>query len=429
MSQITISKSVLNGSIEIPASKSIFQRACAAAVLKQGATVIKNCGYSNDDKAAIEIIKTLGTQAVFVGTSAIFKFEPKIEQVTETVVLDCNESGLSSRMFMPVVNTIFYSSKFIGEGSLTKRPFQPLIDALKALGIEVYDNNGSLPIRLEGNLLPQDITVDGSSSSQFLTGLLLAFSSFSLSEPVTITVTNLVSKPYIDLTLQVIASFQLNTPQNDAYQTFTFHPKPLELGQQLKYTVEGDWSAGIAVLVAGAMCGEVIAEGIDAFTLQGDKQILQALMEAGVRTSIESDKVTASQASLKAFHYNAIDTPDAFPVLAALATQCEGTSIIEGVHRLVHKESNRAEVILQTLTTCGVDASIQDDMLVIKGKTAIKGGLMLSSAGDHRIAMMITLLGMVAEEPIVLTESEVIAKSFPSYYESLIKVGANIQQH
>lgn len=427
MNQISISKSTLQGTLTAPPSKSVFQRACAAAVLKQGATVLKNGGYSEDDKTAVEIIRKMGAQVVFVGTTAIIKFENENSHITETLQLNCNESGLSSRMFMPVAATIFYSSTLEGEAGLKKRPFGPMIAVLKALGLQVTATNDTLPINIEGNLVPEDIQIDGSTSSQFLTGLLLAYSSFSLSEPVVITVSNLVSKPYIDLTLQVISDFGLNVPENNGYHTFTFHPRTLTYGQQLKLEIEGDWSAAITLLVTGALTGEITVDGIDTFTRQGDKAVLSALMDAGVRLSIESDKVTAVRQPMKAFHYNATDTPDVFPVLAALATQCEGTSVIEGVHRLLHKESNRAEAIIETLTALGVSVTLQDDLLLVKGKAVIRGGITLDSYNDHRIAMMIAILGMLAEEPILLTHAGVVNKSFPLFYEELIKIGANIQ--
>ncbi len=427
MQQITISSSKLDGTISAPPSKSLFQRACAAAVLKQGATVIKNGGYSDDDKAAIEIIKKLGANVVFVGTTAIIKFENNSSHITDTLYLDCKESGLSSRMFMPIAAVIYYASIIDGAESLKKRPFGTMIQTLKDLGIEVSTDNGSLPIKLIGNLLPRDITIDGSVSSQFLTGLLLAFSSFSLSEPITITVLNLVSKPYIDLTLQVIEDFGLNLPQSNNYSTFVFPVKTLTPGHQFKYEIEGDWSATTTMMVAGALAGNIVIEDINTFSKQGDKAVLQALMSAGVRLSIEENKITVQQSPLKAFHYNAVDTPDVFPVLAALATQCEGTTAIEGVTRLVHKESNRANAILEVLEKLGVQAKIQDDILLIEGKQSIKGNVRFDAYGDHRIAMMICLLGLIAEEPIVLENAQVINKSYPLFYEELIKIGANIK--
>jgi 3-phosphoshikimate 1-carboxyvinyltransferase len=426
--QITISKSVLNGTITAPPSKSLFQRACAAAVLKQGATVIKNGGYSDDDKTAIAIIKQLGAQVVFVGTTAIVKFENTAVSDTSTLSLYGNESGLSSRMFIPIASTIYYNTIWEGKESLQKRPFGTIINVLRALGLQVNAENDTLPIQIEGNLLPSNIHIDGSESSQFITGILLAYSAFSITESICLTVTNPVSKPYIDLTLQTIEAFGLNVPENDNYTSFIFQPKTIKLGQQLKVTIEGDWSATVSLLVAGALTGEVVVDGIDSFTQQGDKFVLTALMDAGVRLSVQNNIVTAIQQPLTAFHYNAIDTPDAFPVLAALATQCEGVSVIEGVHRLIHKESNRANSIIEVLTQLGVTANIQDDLLVIKGKQIIKGGITLHSYNDHRIAMMITILGLIAEEPIVLKDAAVIQKSYPNFYDELIKIGANIHK-
>lgn len=428
MKQVTISKSIINGTLTAPPSKSIFQRACAASILKQGATVLKNGGYSDDDKTAIAIIKQLGAQVVFVGTTAIIKFENKNVNIADTLTLNCNDSGLSSRMFMPVASSICYTSIIEGSDSLKKRPFKHIIEALRAIGLQVFSENNTLPIKIVGNLIPQNVDIDGSISSQFLTGMLLAYSSFTLEEPVTITVNNLVSKPYIDLTLQVIEDFGLNVPEHEDYRSFTFHPKKITFGEQLKLEIEGDWSAAITLLIAGAITENITVDGIDAYTRQGDKAALSALMDAGIALSITPHNITATHQTLKAFHYNATHTPDMFPVLAALATQCEGISIIEGVERLIHKESNRADAIIDTLTQLGVEAKIQDNFLSIKGKATIRGGITLQTHNDHRIAMMITLLGMVAEEPIVLEDAYVISKSFPSFYEDLIKIGANIKQ-
>jgi 3-phosphoshikimate 1-carboxyvinyltransferase len=427
MSKIIISKSTLSGNLTVPPSKSIFQRACAAAVLKQGATVIKNGGYSDDDKAAIEVIKTLGAQTVFVGTSAIIKYENKEQKYSETFHLDCKDSGLSSRMFMPIVASLYYSSVITGSDALKKRPFTTMIDTLLQLGLDIYTSDYSLPIRIEGNLLPQDITLDGSVSSQFLTGILLAYSSFSLSSPVTVTVSNLVSKPYIDLTLDVIGAFGLNVPTNESYEKFTFLPKQLTLGSQVKFEVEGDWSSASTLLVAGAIAGSIEIDGINTFSNQGDKSVLSAFMDAGAILSIEAEKIRITNTDMKAFHFNALDTPDLFPVLAVLASQCEGTSAIEGVHRLIHKESNRALAIVEILNQIGVETVIQDDLLLVTGKASIKGGVTLSSQNDHRIAMMICLLGLVADEPIVLEDAHVVSKSYPGFYEELIKIGANIK--
>lgn len=422
-----ISKSTLSGNITVPPSKSLFQRACAAALLKQGATVIQNCGISDDDHAAIDIVKQFGAQVVFVGTSAIMKFEQSSQQITETIKLNAKESGLSSRMFMPIAATLYYSSIIDGEGSLKNRPFLTLINALRALELQVFSDNDLLPIRIEGNLLPQNITIDGSQSSQFLTGLLLAYSSFSLATPVTITVENLVSKPYIDLTLKIIEDFQLNKPQHNNYQTFVFEPKDITPGQKIKYVVEGDWSAGITLLVATALTGETTIEGLNAQSVQGDKQVLHALMDAGIKLEMDADKITVVPQTLKAFTYNATDTPDAFPVLAALASQCEGVSVIEGVHRLKHKESNRAEAIVEVLTKLGVAVKIADDRMEIEGTKNIQGGITLNAFGDHRMAMMITILGMIATEPIIMEDGHVVRKSYPSFYEDLKNIGANIQ--
>jgi 3-phosphoshikimate 1-carboxyvinyltransferase len=221
----------------------------------------------------------------------------------------------------------------------------------RKLGIEIASNKGMLPIKIKGPLQPKDITIDGSLSSQFLTGLLFAFAK-AATEPVTITVNNLKSKPYIDLTLQVMKDFGY-VGENNNYESFTINPKPLN-PKPLNYTVEGDWSGGAFLLVAGAIAGKIVVKGLDVFSTQADKAILKAIMDCGANISIEEKQIEVAPAlELKPFHFNATDCPDLFPPLVALAAYCNGTSVIEGVSRLAHKESNRGLTLQEEFAKMG----------------------------------------------------------------------------
>ena len=205
---------------------------------------------------------------------------------------------------------------------------------------------------------PKDIVVDGSLSSQFLTGLLFAYSGADASD-VTIKVKNLNSKPYIDLTLKLMADFGLKTPENKNYQEFYFPKRSIaEFSHaSFNYTVEADWSGGAFLLVAGAISGNIAVKGLDIFSTQADKAILQALMQSEANISITEDQIEISESKLKAFHFDATDCPDLFPPLVALASYCEGTSVIEGIHRFTHKESNRALTLQEEFGKMGIEIS------------------------------------------------------------------------
>jgi 5-enolpyruvylshikimate-3-phosphate synthase len=177
-------------------------------------------------------------------------------------------------------------------------------------------NDGLLPLQIQGPLQPGSIEIDGSLSSQFLTGLLFAFSAAKASG-VTITVNNLNSKPYIDLTLQVMKDFGMAIPVNNNYQSFSFASVDTRqsTAKQLTYAVEGDWSGGAFLLVAGAIAGDILVKGLNVFSTQADKAILQAIMQSGANISIEENQIQVRKSRLKPFHFNATDCPDLFPPL------------------------------------------------------------------------------------------------------------------
>ncbi len=416
--KVTIKPSNINGILTAPTSKSSMQRACAAALLHNGQTVINNPGKSNDDLAALGIIQKLGASVEINNEKLIINNEGNHLLSND---INCGESGLSIRMFAPIAALNNQQIIINGTGSLLKRPMDFFDEIFPQLGIKVESKNGMLPIKIKGPLQPKDITIDGSLSSQFLTGLLFAFAK-AATQAVTITVTNLKSKPYIDLTLQVMKHFDY-TVENNNYKSFTIKPGNQLTNQPINYTVEGDWSGAAFLLVAGAVAGNIIVKGLDVFSTQADKAILQALIDCGSNISIEEKQIIISiPLTLKPFHFNATDCPDLFPPLVALAAYCNGTTVIEGVSRLAHKESNRALTLQQEFAKMGVEIILQDDLMMVKGGEGIKGAT-VHSHHDHRIAMACAVAALKAEGETVIEEAEAINKSYPDFYEHLEKIG------
>jgi 3-phosphoshikimate 1-carboxyvinyltransferase len=414
----------LHGQVMAPVSKSAMQRACAAAVLHQGSTTIWQPGRSKDDQAALRLIQDLGatvqdhTDHLIISSRGV---------VPQSAHIHAGESGLSMRMFTPIAALSERSIRIEGEGSLTTRPMAFFDEVLPLLGVRCETHQGRLPIQIQGPLVPADIEIDGSLSSQFLTGLLMAFSA-AATGPATIRVKDLKSKPYIDLTLQVMEQCSMALPKVHQYETFVFDGVPSTKPTHIEYRVEGDWSAAAFLLVAGAIAGHMQVDGIDAFSTQADKAILQALMSAGAVLSIHADHVVASQAPLQAFHFNATDCPDLFPPLVALAAHCAGKTVIEGVSRLVHKESNRAATLQSEFAKLGVPISIQDDWMIIEGKQAIQSAL-CSSHHDHRIAMALATAILPTDATVRIEHAAAIAKSYPKFYADMQSVGVIIQNH
>src|SRR4051812_48139917 len=185
---VKIKPSVLTGSIFAPASKSSMQRACAAALLSEGASEIINPGRSNDDKAALDVIQKLGARVVYNDDGSLTIHSQGVDPVEEEI--NCGESGLGIRMFTPIAALSNRQITINGIGSLYTRPMDFFDEIFPALNIKIQSRGGKLPLRIRGPLIPADIEVDGSLSSQFLTGLLMAFGA-SVTTPVTIKVKNL----------------------------------------------------------------------------------------------------------------------------------------------------------------------------------------------------------------------------------------------
>jgi 3-phosphoshikimate 1-carboxyvinyltransferase len=435
--KVIIQPSAITGTIMAAASKSAMQRACALALLHEGETTIINPGKSNDDMAALQIIRELGA-VVNMNNSGPKAGEPdKISidsptQKNRTIKkggsiprVNCGESGLSFRMFAPIAALSADEIILAGEGSLLNRPMDFFDKIFPQLGVAIESDHGKLPLKIKGPLVPRDITIDGSLSSQFLTGLLMAFAK-AATGAVTITVTNLTSKPYIDLTLQMMKHFGFEV-ENINYERFCIQPQTINRKPQA-YTVESDWSGAAFLLVAGAIAGEIMVKGLDVFSTQADKAILQALMMAGAVISIEEKQVSVAPPlgnRGKAFHFNANDCPDLFPPLVALAAYCEGTSVIEGAGRLQHKESNRAITLQKEFAKMGVSITLQDDLMLIEGGAGPKGA-MLHAHHDHRIAMACAVAALQAAGETQIDNAEAINKSYPEFYRHLKMLGANV---
>lgn len=428
--QALIQPSTISGSLTAPASKSSMQRACAAALLKGGKTILHNPGSSADDLAALDIIQQLGATVTKEGDSIIIESNGVLPKNAN---IHCGESGLSARMFTSIAALSDQEIYITGSGSLVKRPLSFFDGILPQAGASCNSNNGFLPLTVKGPLQPRNIEMDGSLSSQFLTGILMAFSAAE-AQDVTISVNSLNSKPYIDLTLKVMEDFGLPVPINNSYKSFYF-PKNKTTASSNKpvtYSVEGDWSGGAFLLVAGAIAGNLEIRGLDVFSTQADKAILQALMQSGVGMSVEEARIEIRQSPLKAFHFNATDCPDLFPPLVALTSYCNGKSVIEGVHRLTHKESNRAITLQEEFGKLGVTIILQDDLMIVEGGNTISGAT-VSSHGDHRIAMACAIAALKASSPVTIEGAAAVNKSYPQFWQHLqqagVAVALNNQEH
>lgn len=406
-----VSSGRLKGIVAPPCSKSYAQRALAVALLASGKSVLRNMDFCNDTLSALNCIKMLGAEAERTDEHTIVVeggLKPRGN------LLSVGESGLSARLFTPIAALCGEPIVISGEGTLLYRPMDMMIQPLRALGVDVRDGGGRLPIEVCGPMKGGQIDVDGSVSSQFITGLLL---SLPLAEQDTvINVNAAVSKPYLDMTIDTAERFGVAIEHNDYEQFYIAGGQSYEATE---YDVEGDWSAAAMLLVAGAVAGEVAVKNISTLSKQADVAICDALVRAGAELTSESDMVSAAHRELHGFEFDATNCPDLFPALATLAAAAEGESRIKGTHRLEHKESNRAEAIRTEFGKLGIEVDLsEEDIMIIRGG-AIRGGVEVDSHGDHRMAMTLAVAGLLSDGGVTIHGAESVAKSYPDFFETL----------
>lgn len=413
----TVAPSNINGTLKAPASKSMTQRAIAAALLAAGETTIINPSYCDDSLAAMSIAEGLGAR-VKPG-----KGEMSITGGEELRVskLNCGESGLAIRMFSPVAALYPREIHITGAGSLKNRPMNMIEEALQQLGVECTTNSGFLPLTIKGPLKGGKCEIDGSISSQLLTGLLMALP--AADQDSTIIVNSLNSKPYIDMTIQVLEKFGIKIT-NDNYKRFLIGGN--QKYKAARFVVESDWSGGAFLLVAGAIAGDITVEGLRSDSRQSDKSILTALDRAGAKMSISDNSVAIMRSDLEAFEFDSTESPDLFPPLVALASYCNGVTGIKGARRLIHKESNRADALVEEFGKLGIKVEVSNDYMIVTGGK-VNGGK-VNSHEDHRIAMALAAAALGATGKVAVRDSHCIGKSYPEFFDDLRKAGAQIYE-
>jgi len=406
----------VKGDLDANPSKSHMQRVVAAAFLANGESVINNPDDSNDSTAALGIIEKLGAKV---------KKEEAVQIKSEgfnlkSKTLNCGESGLSLRMFSPIASLCEEEVTINGKGSLKNRPIDFMSEVFDRVDVKFSSKNGFIPLKLKGPIKGGKFSFDGTHTSQFLTGLMMALP--KAQEDSQIIVSNLRSKGYVDLTIEVLNEFGVKV-ENERYSIFRikggqdYRPKEI--------TIEGDWSGSAFMLVAGAIAGRVKVKGLTIQSCQPDHDIVEVLEKVGADILFSMSSLVAEKNKLKPFDFDATNCPDLFPPLAALAANCNGRCTIKGTHRLEFKESNRTQSIIDALTAVGISCKENNDRLIIHGGK-IKSGK-IKSNNDHRIAMMAGILALTCEDSVEIDNAECVSKSYPNFFEDLEKIGAKIK--
>lgn len=405
--------------LSVPPSKSMAHRAMLAAALATGTSRISNLIYSQDMEATLAAVAQLGATvergADYVEiTGNGGNFPPVTEKV------DCGESGSTLRFLIPLFTLANCPVCFTGRGRLMQRPQQVYQDLFQEKGLEFHQEGQDLTV--SGTFVPGDFTLDGSVSSQFITGLLYTLPLLPGESRLHITAP-FESRSYVELTRQTLSDFSVETRWEGEY-TLVIPGNQKFCGKD--YVVEGDCSQAAFWAVLGAVAGNLSLSGIRPDTLQGDRVIFDILEKAGATCTQEAGTYRYEASQLQGVEIDLADCPDLGPILMVMGLFAQGETKIYNAGRLRVKESDRIAAMESEITKMGGKITVEGDSITLRhSKLHAQGAL--TSHNDHRIAMAMTVAAMLSSSTITLEEAESVEKSYPHFYQDLASCGATVE--
>ena len=417
----------LKGRVKAPPSKSITHRVFIAAALSLGFSVIRNPLICDDTLATMDACRMLGA-IIRKKAANVFEVQGISKVLTPEDVIDCHDSASTMRFLTPVCALAEGISVLTGGRSLRRRPVGPLLDAMRQLGIQCYSTRGDgYPpvIVFGGGIKGGEAFMPGDVSSQFVSGLLFATPMAENDTDIKLS-TVLESKPYVEITMNVLRSHGVKVEADSDYRSF--HVSCNQRYSPSDHTVEGDYSSAAFLLAAAAITDSRIrVTNLREDSSQGDRVIVDLLKELGVKIVLGKDfvEVEGTETYLQPFNVDLRDNPDLIPVCTVLACYAHGKSVIHGVKRLRFKESDRVAALLDELTKMGAKIRVVNDAIEVEGGEKLRGAE-LNSHRDHRIAMACTVSALGAEGTSVIRGVECINKSYPNFVGDIKSIGANI---
>ena len=428
MEKITLNPILrVEGEINLPGSKSLSNRALLLAALAHGTTEVTNLLDSDGIRHMLNALKSLGvsyelssdkTVCTITGVGGAFNWQNGLS-------LFLGNAGTAMR---PLAAALCLKGQqeaevvLTGEPRMKERPIKHLVDALIQVGanVQYLEQEGYPPLAIRNTgLQGGKVQIDGSISSQFLTALLIAAPLAEGDMEIQI-MGELVSKPYIDITLAMMKDFGV-TVENQNYQTFIVKGNQSYISPK-RYLVEGDASSASYFLAAGAIKGKVKVTGIGKNSIQGDRLFADVLEKMGAKITWGEDFIQAEQAPLHGVDMDMNHIPDAAMTIATTALFAEGETVIRNIYNWRVKETDRLSAMATELRKIGAEVEEGEDFIRIQPLALAQFQVAeIATYNDHRMAMCFSLIAL-SNTPVTILDPKCTAKTFPTYFSEFEKL-------
>ena len=415
-----IEKSTLNGQIICPSNKSYTHRAIFLAALSDGKSIVKKILRSNDTIATINACRGFGVEVEELENNVTIN--NTINQSVQSSIINAENSGTTIRIAIAIAALSGGNTTLTGDESLRKRPMQPILDALQTMGVKTESDDGKPPIHVNGKIQGKEISIKGDISSQFISALLIIAP--RLPEGLIINVEgDLVSKPYVDLTIAIMKKFGVEVKIEEKYKKYVVVH---QIYKSTTFSIPSDFSNLALLLSANVLLGDGLNIEISLEDMpQGDEAIVDILEKLGVNVTLEEDIITTkSPISLNGGRFDLSDTPDLLPAIAILALKSEKPIEIFNVKHARYKETDRIAVISRELKKIGLDVEEKDDGMILRKPLELHPAE-LNSENDHRLFMAFSIAGMFVGECTV-SDPDAVKVSYPEFISDLVNTGAKI---
>ncbi|MBI0036958.1 3-phosphoshikimate 1-carboxyvinyltransferase [Gilliamella sp. B14384H2] len=406
-----------SGTINLPGSKSVSNRALLLSALSQGKTRLTNLLDSDDVRYMLGALKALNIKYHLSDDRTICDIEGLGGKLHSAHPLELflGNAGTAMRPLAAALCLADNNIVLTGEPRMKERPIGHLVDALRQGGakIDYLENEGYPPLHIHGGFTGGKIAVNGSVSSQFLTALLMAAPLASNDTEITI-IGDLVSKPYIDITIKMMAMFGVSVINNQ-YQTFVIKANQTYQSPG-SYLVEGDASSASYFLAAAAIKGGTVrVTGVGKKSLQGDTQFAHVLEKMGAKITWADDYIECTRGELNGVDMDMNHIPDAAMTIATTALFADGTTTIRNIYNWRVKETDRLSAMANELRKVGATVEEGEDYITITPPAKLNHAE-IKTYNDHRMAMCFSLVAL-SDTPVTILDPKCTMKTFPDYFE------------